>query len=88
MESTTEAIRYLSNLIIFTFIIIWGVFLLSYAYSRTVSNNMLGAFERILSDIKEMNKTGVKRHLTCRKKDTLTGDLVEHFNTFMDKFTN
>ena len=85
--STNLTANYLSQTLTYIVITLWGFFFLSYVLARITSNNMLGAFERILRDLDEMNDTGVKKHLHCRKNDILAGELIRRINTFIDKFT-
>jgi len=86
MGYTPLVTNHLTHSLFSIIILIWGFFLITYMMARIISNKMLGAFERIFRDIDEMNNSGVKKHLHCRKQDTLTFELVQRLNTFMDKF--
>ena len=50
-----------------------------------VTNQLVGAFERLLRELDGIIATNEKRHVSAREGDELAGDVVKRINILIDK---
>jgi len=82
--SSRQVAAFSKELMTFLILALWGFLLLFYIWTRLVASNMLGAFERLLRELDEINESRTKKRLICRKNDTLAYHLIKRLNTLMD----
>ncbi len=63
------------------------IFLLNIIWAYRASNRLLGAFERILSELDDVIATKKKRHISSRDEDELANELLNRINILIDKMS-
>lgn len=61
------------------------IFLLVIVWAYTITNKLVGAFDRILKELDEVIAGKQKRHLSVRKGDELAEEVVRRINLLIDR---
>ena len=62
--------------VIFSSIVLW---------TYRITNEMVGAFERLLRELDQIITSKKKEHLVVRKRDVLAGELIKRINILIDR---
>src|SRR3989344_749686 len=68
------------SLMVLPLILFLGIF---WAYS--ISNRLIGPFERVIRELDEVISQNKKRHISARPGDELAGELLKRINTLIDR---
>ncbi len=82
-SSTPPSIQFIRKWGIITLITLWAFFISVIIWAFRVSNNLVGAFERILRELDEMIAGREYKRLRARSDDDLANELLKRINALL-----
>lgn len=86
--STTTIVQAVSRWTIFIMLALWSILALAAGTAYVLSNNLVGAFERIFRELDEVIGGKAKHDIKARQGDKLANELLKRINVIIRSFSD
>ncbi|MBF0479217.1 MAG: hypothetical protein HQL26_07005 [Candidatus Omnitrophica bacterium] len=86
--SSTDMVHFIEQAAFVLLATVWTLFVISMVIAFSVSNRLVGGFERILRELDSVIEHKYPNKIVARKKDKLASELVSRINMLIEKIPN